>query len=113
MARWARACTARSNSLRFRSTASRRGMLITLLPPALPLAFCARDGNQIIGDHTPAHPTLKAVVALVQGTHHAEAVLERGNARLDLPPPAQRAPKPALLLQRFAGRRELPPCWQC
>src|SRR6266545_564749 len=73
--------------------------LLLVSSPRLPAREDSRHRDQILADDAPADEALEATVSLVERPHHAEAVLEVGDARLDAAAPAQQPSEPALLLQ--------------
>jgi len=66
--------------------------------------FChgIADGEEIVADHAPAHPTPHAVVALVSASVEAVAALDHADAPLGSGPPLLPVAEPALLLFAFA-----------
>src|SRR5258708_11154814 len=70
----------------------------TDLAMAPPAGLIASDGKQILGNHTPAHVALKSRVSFVAGSQHRKGMFQGADGSFTAGTPAQRSPKPALLL---------------
>src|SRR6202011_1029969 len=78
----------------------------------LPTFLIASDGKQILGNHTPAHVALKSMPSFIGGSPHGKGMLQSADGGFNPGPPAQPAPKPALLLLLGPLRREPSARWQ-
>src|SRR5580704_16257063 len=65
---------------------------------ASPARLIASDGKQILGNHTPAHVALKSRISFVAGSQHGKGMFQGADGSFTAGTPAQRSPKPALLL---------------
>src|SRR5712691_8233135 len=68
---------------------------LAMVPPT---RLKASDGKQILGNHTPAHVTLKSRLSFISHSPHGKRMLQGTDGGFQARSPAQRAPEPALLL---------------
>src|ERR1700745_3584317 len=87
--------------------------LLMVCPLLLFSAFLpAGDGEQILGDHAPAHIAFKSMLSFIKRARHGEGMFQMADGGFDSGTPAQSTLEPALLLVLGALARQASPCWQ-
>src|SRR2546429_9954619 len=66
------------------------------------------NGEQILGDHAPAHVALKSMLSLVSSSPHRKRMLQGADGRFTASSPAQSSFEPTLFVPFRALPRQTP-----